>query len=537
MSSHSHKAVLLICLTINVWLVSGFAFAVVPDPQDAIIYEVNLRAFSQAGGIDGVTARIDEIDALGVNVIWLMPIHPIGAINQVPPLGSPYSVKDYSQISNEYGTQQDFTDLIDAAHSRGISVMMDWVANHTAFDHPWTSSNPEWYSQDGAGNIISPPGTNWLDVADLNYGNQAMRSAMIDEITYWARDVGVDGFRFDAADFVPFDFWQEAIPAVRSEANQPLLILAEGARSDHYAAGFDMTFDWGFYNALKSVFDGSSATSLASAHATTLGSAPSGKSVLRFTTNHDENAFDATPIELYGGLDGSLAAYAATLAYGGSPLVYTGQEIGWDQNIPFFSKAPVDWNTGASTQAWYEQILDIYIDRSSLQRGTLEDSSDSNIVLVRRTLNGEEIIMAINTRNSISTANIPNDWQGMMFDQFTGVNFDLLPSLQLDPYEVLVLANTPIPISGDYNGDGIVDPADYTVWRDTYGTTGSNLVADGDKSLSVDSADYTLWTNNFGNTWPTQSASTVPEPDAIIVVILGITILTLSRRQLVVGTV
>lgn len=422
------------------------------DVRNAIVYEVNLRAFSEAGDLNGVTARLDEMQELGVNMLWLMPITPVGAERRIPPMGSPYAVQNYDQVGAEYGDLQDLRALVAGAHSRGMTVMLDWVANHTAWDNPWIA-NPSWYTQSG-GQIVHPAGTNWLDVADLNYSNTAMRSAMIQSLQGWVQNVDIDGFRFDTADFVPFDFWQEAIPAVRNAANRPLLMLAEGARADHYAAGFDATYDWDFYNATKSVFGGTApATRLGATHAATLGSAPAGKSVLRFTTNHDENAFDATPIELFGGLEGSLAAYAATLAYGGMPLVYTGQEIGWTEEIPIFSRDPVDWSTGAATRSWYEQMLGVYSYRAALRQGTLTDSSNHDIVFVRRELDGEQVFMAVNTRAVNRSVEVPVSWQGVWFDQFTGRGSRLNSTLELAPYEVLVLSNDRTPIDGAYNGD------------------------------------------------------------------------------------
>lgn len=421
--------------------------AAVPAVKDAVIYEVNLRAFSEAGDLDGVTARLDNIQQLGANVIWLMPIHPIGVPNRVPPLGSPYSVQDYRLIGSEYGTASNLRALISGARARGISVMMDWVANHTAWDHAWLGAHPDWYTQDDQGQIIHPPGTNWLDVADLNYDNLAMRSAMIDEIEYWAGNFDIDGFRFDAADLVPFDFWQQAIPAVRMAANRPLLMLAEGSRSDHFTAGFDMTYDWNFYNAAKSVFrENASATALATAHAASTAGVPQGASVMRFTTNHDESAFDATPPVLFGSLEASLAAYAATLAYGGTPLVYAGQEIGWTENVPFFSNETLDWSTGQDTLAWYTSLLEIRENSEPWRSGSVADSSDQDIVFVRRESGNERIVIAVNTRDHANTVTVPFSWQGAYVDQFTGRNQRLRQSLQLDPFEVVVLTPGRIPV-------------------------------------------------------------------------------------------
>ncbi len=208
-------------------------FAGVPATSDIAMYEINLRAFSAGGTFQGILPRLDSIKKLGINVIWLMPIYPIGQKKMIPPMGSPYSVKNYLEVNPELGTLDDLKNLVRESHKRGMAVILDWVANHTAWDNPWIE-NKSWYTQDGNGIIISPPGTNWLDVADLNYENDEMRTAMISAMKYWILNANVDGFRCDAADFVPFDFWKQAIDSLNKLPGRKLILLAEGARSDHF---------------------------------------------------------------------------------------------------------------------------------------------------------------------------------------------------------------------------------------------------------------------------------------------------------------
>ena len=222
---------------------------------------------------------------------------------------------------------------------------------------------------------------------------------MISEMQYWVTDVGIDGFRADAADFVPYDFWQEAIPAVRGATQRPLLMLAEGARKDHYDAGFDLTWGFDFFDAVKQVFNSSrSARLLAVTNNADYDQIPSGKSILRFTTNHDESAWNATPPELFGGLNASLAAYAVTVAYGGTPLVYNGQEIGWSENVPIFSKSPLDWSTGQATSEWYSQLLHIREAHPAFADGMLTDQSNNDVALLLRELEGDQVLVMVNTR-------------------------------------------------------------------------------------------------------------------------------------------
>ena len=493
-----------------VWLCAAPVNAV-PALQDVVMYEVNLRSFSQAGDLNGVTARLDEIQSLGANVLWLMPIHPIGQERSVGQLGSPYSVQDYGAVSSEYGGLSELNTLVDAAHDRGMFVLMDWVANHTAWDHAWLA-NPGWYTQNPQGEIIHPPGTNWLDVADLNYSSTAMRSAMISEMQYWVADVEIDGFRADAADFVPFDFWQQAIPAVRGATQRPLLMLAEGARTDHYNAGFDLTFGWNFYNTVKSVFNSSnSATALGTSHTATSSQVPVGKSLLRFITNHDESAWDATPVELFGGLDASLAAYAVTVAYGGTPLVYASQEIGWSQNVPFFSRSPLDWTTGQETAEWYAQLLDIREGHIALRQGTLTDQSNSNIAMLLREYEGDQVLVMVNTRDNSQLIQVPSGWQGTWFNQFTGATEFVTPLFTLDAYEVLILAHLPPSMSGDFDGDGDADGRDFLSWQR------------GDSPYPFSVGDLADWQTHYG-TGSLSAVTAVPEPH-YFALLLGLVLL------------
>ena len=313
----------------------GVPLVSVPSTEQATIYEVNLRAQSSEGNLQGVISKLQHIKDLGTNVIWLMPIYEQGITNSV---NSPYCIKDYTKVSPEYGTLSDLRVLTDQAHALGMAVIMDWVANHTSWDHPWITEHPEWYTQNSAGQIIIPPGTNWNDVADLNFDQVAMRNAQIEAMKYWVLEANVDGYRCDYADGVPFDFWNEAINQLRALPNRDLLMLAEGTRTDHYQAGFDLTYGWNYYTALKNVWNGASSSTLTTTHQLEYGNIPAGKGKVRFTTNHDESAWDASPISLFNGKNGALAASVVNIFSGAVPLLYTGQEVGKTGTTPFFSK-------------------------------------------------------------------------------------------------------------------------------------------------------------------------------------------------------
>src|SRR4030042_312847 len=212
------KLNVLICSALLICIIStaqdpdqyGTPFTGVPDAQDAVIYQVNMRCFSSTGNFQGVIDRLDNIEALGVNVIYLMPFYPVGTLKA---FNSPYCIKDLYSVATEFGTLADLRNLVDEAHDRGMAVMIDWVANQTSWDHPWITDHPDWYLQDGDGNILQF--RSYSDVAALDFSNTSMRAEMINAMRYWVFTANIDGFRCDVADNPPIDYWQEAITSLR----------------------------------------------------------------------------------------------------------------------------------------------------------------------------------------------------------------------------------------------------------------------------------------------------------------------------------
>ncbi|MFN5620408.1 MAG: alpha-amylase family glycosyl hydrolase [Flavobacteriales bacterium] len=414
----------------------GTPFQGIPATEDIIMYEVNLRAFSSQGNLQGVIDKLDHLQSLHVNVIWLMPIYPIGTINSV---NSPYSVKDHKAVSAEYGDLAKLRQLTDAAHARGMAVILDWVANHTAWDHPWMNT-PSWYSQDANGNVIMPPGTNWADVADLNFENHDMRNAMVDAMKYWVLQANVDGFRCDYANGVPFDFWLDAITALRSLPGRELIMLAEGDRVDHYAAGFDMTFSWDYYTALKNVFAGQPAFTINAISGNEYLQVPAGKQKLRFTTNHDQSAWEAAPPSLFGGIAGATAATVAMTFMQGVPLIYTGQETGRTTTTPFFSNSPIDWNANLAMVNDYRSIYSIYAASDAARRGTSTLYSANDAIIVERVFNGEHLLVIVNARNSAVTVPMPAALVNTAWTEAqTGATEFISDNMGLMPYGYKVL--------------------------------------------------------------------------------------------------
>lgn len=410
-----------------------------PETEDAVIYEVNLRAFSSTGDLPGVISRLNEIKALGVNTIWLMPIYEEGVVNSVH---SPYCVKDYKKVSAEYGSLEDLRTLTTQAHQLGMSVILDWVANHTSWDNTWITEHPEWYSQNAAGNIIIPPGTNWNDVADLNFNQAEMKSEMIDAMKYWVLEANIDGFRCDYADGVPFEFWQEALTSLEAIPNRELLFLAEGTRADHYTAGFDLTYGWNFYTACKNVWTGSLASTLYSTHLSEYTNIPTGKHKIRFTTNHDESAWDASPWSLFNGKAGALAASVSTIFTGGVPLIYTGQEVGRSTTTPFFTNSPINWTINQDMLQAYKDIFAFRKQSAAARKGATSNFVNSaNVVCMKKVLGSESVVIIVNVRNSTQSYAVPSPLTGSWTNALTNANYTLGSTLSLAPYQYLILKN------------------------------------------------------------------------------------------------
>jgi glycosidase len=403
------------------------------------MYEVNPLVFSSTRDLQGVIGSLDEIKALGVNVVWLMPIYEMGEDRSV---GSPYCISDYLQVNPSYGTLEDLRELVDSAHEKGMAVMLDWVANHTAWDHVWMSDRDYYVQENGV--IIHPPGTNWQDVAELNYANAEMRAEMISAMKYWVLEANVDGFRCDYATGVPGWFWQEAIDSLRSIPNRDLIMFAESGDLTLLSKGFDMAFSWNYYGTLLNVFNNNgNARDLYTTHRSEFSSLAAGKTTVRFVTNHDQHAWDGTPQQLFGSQEAVMAAAASAFYMGGIPLMYNGQEIAVPYQLPFFvpTSVAINWSLNPTVRTQYEELLAAYHDYEFLRSSEIEkDYSTFALSAVEKIANGDTALVIINTRNELKALNLPANWQNRnVTDIFTQASVGLGSQLNLDPYEVRVL--------------------------------------------------------------------------------------------------
>lgn len=418
----------------------GTPFGNVTDKQDAIIYQVNIRAFSQQGNFEGVITRLDSIKALGVNVIYLMPIYPVGAVNSV---NSPYCVKDYKKVNSEFGTLTDLRRLVDSAHHKNMSVILDWVANHTSWDNVWIGSHKTWYLQQG-GNIVSPPGTSWNDVAQLNFENAEMRLAMIKAMKFWILTANADGFRCDYADGPPVDFWEQAIDTLRNISTHTLLLLAEGKRSTNYSAGFDFNFGFSFYGQLKNIFgNNQSAQLIDGLNNTEYNGASEGRQVVRYITNHDVNSSDGTPLDLFGGKSGSMAAFVVAAYMKSVPMIYNGQEVATPFRITFpFTDSKIDWTLNPDVTEEYKKVLAFRNNSQAIRRGEVNSYSSDDVCAFTKEIGAEKVAVFSNLRNSAVSYTLPPALANTLWtNALKDTTVTLSNQLFLQPYAYMILKN------------------------------------------------------------------------------------------------
>lgn len=308
--------------------------------KNAVLYQLNTRQFTPEGTFRAAAAQLPRLAEFGVDIIWLMPIHPIGEKNRKGTLGSPYSVKDYFAVNPEFGTMDDFKALVKAAHDLGLKVMIDWVANHTAWDNPLSVEHPDWYARDYKGEFRPTPWWDWSDIIDLDYSRPALREYMTRAMKFWVQEADIDGFRCDVAGFVPVDFWNNA--RAELDAIKPVLMLAEWESRDLHASAFDMTYAWSWRKAMHGIAQGHADVNALFVYYSWNESAFPRKSYrMTYVSNHDTNAWDGTMFEAFG--DALQATAVLSFVGEGFPLIYNGQEAGNEKRLAFFEKDPIAW--------------------------------------------------------------------------------------------------------------------------------------------------------------------------------------------------
>lgn len=333
--------------------------------KDAAIYQINTRQFTPEGTFRAAEQQLPRLKQLGVDILWLMPIHEIGVKNRKGTLGSPYSVKDYYSVNPEFGTLADLKHFVAAAHAQGMHVLLDWVANHTAWDNPLHADHPDWYERDWKGDFRPTPWWDWSDIIDLDFRQPGLRKYMTDALKYWVREVDVDGYRCDVAGFIPLDFWDNA----RRELDQikPVFMLAEWEMRDMHARAFDMTYAWSWHEALQLIAEGrANVNKLYVYYSWNESAYPVEALRMTYTSNHDANAWDGTGPERLGAA--LPAATVLSVVGEGLPLIYNSQEAGESKRLKFFERDPIEWRPDPMN-ALYTRLLALKKQQSALWNG------------------------------------------------------------------------------------------------------------------------------------------------------------------------
>lgn len=409
-------------------------------PESAVIYEANIRQYSPEGTFAAFAKDIPKLKQLGVKILWVMPIYPIGIEKRKEGLGSYYSIKDYKAVNPEFGKLEDFKNLVKTAHENGIYVILDWVANHTAWDHAWVKEHPEYYAKDKDGKMISP--FDWTDVVKLDYNNPAMRKAMVDEMKYWLTEANVDGFRCDVAAEVPTDFWDNASAELKK--TKPVFMLAEAEKPELSKKAFEMAYGWESHHIMNDIAQGKKTVKDWDNYITKKDTTwEKDDFTMYFTSNHDENSWNGTEYERMGDAVETFAAL--TYVIPGMPLIYNGQEYDLNRRLKFFVKDSLTTTKGKMFPI-YEKLGKLKNENVALNGGKnpasykkIVTSADQNILAFEREKQDKKVIFIGNLSKTAQTFSAPIE--GEFTDYISGnkVVFTKEQKLTFKPWEYKIL--------------------------------------------------------------------------------------------------
>lgn len=415
-------------------------FPLVSWAKDTNIYEVNIRQYTREGSFAAFGKHLPRLKSMGVEVLWMMPITPISAAVRQGTLGSYYACSSYTAINPEYGNLDDFKQLVQAIHAAGMYVIIDWVANHTGWDHHWAKEHPDWYVLDEEGNFTEKNG--WHDVIDLDYTNQAMRNAMIEAMQFWVKETGIDGFRCDMAHLVPLDFWKSARAAC--DPIRPLFWLAECEVVDYHQV-FDLSYAWHWMHTTEKYAKGEVDVQSIQQVLHSYSQYPTGAHKLFFTSNHDENSWNGTEYEKYGRAALPWSVFTAT--WKGVPLVYSGQELPNLKRLAFFDKDLIEWNERPALHDWYCRLLRLRKEAGLQEAETFVlPVSHPHVMAYLRRYQGKVVLVLLNfsadTRVKITVA---HEWvKGNFRSLASGLHYSFKNEhlFELQAYDALVYIST-----------------------------------------------------------------------------------------------
>jgi glycosidase len=395
------------------------SFKQVSWANTASIYEVNIRQYTAEGTFKAFEKHLPRIKDMGIDIIWLMPITPISQVNKKGSLGSYYACSSYTKINPEFGSTNDFKDLVDAAHNLGMKVIIDWVANHTGKQHEWMQENPSWFAQDASGNFTERNG--WDDVVDLNFDNPLMRIALIDAMKYWVQQFNLDGFRCDMAHLVPLDFWINARTVL--ESTKTLYWLAE-CEDMAYHQVFDTSYAWAWMHASQKVGKGSDGLHEVYNTLHQYAQYPERAYKLFFTSNHDENSWNGTEYEKYGIAAKAWAVF--TFTWNGQPLIYSGQELPNLKRLAFFDKDQIQWTTSKPLlNDFYKTLLHARKQFPVLATGSIFNlPTNSNVMAYLKQSQDETALVILNLSAERQHVHIVHEgFNGNFSNIFSGLSF------------------------------------------------------------------------------------------------------------------
>lgn len=415
--------------------------------KNATIYEVNIRQYTPEGTFKAFESHLPRLKEMGIDILWLMPIHPIGEKNRKGTLGSYYSVKDYYGINPEFGTMNDFKHLINKIHEMGMYVIIDWVANHSAWDNPLVEEHPEWYSKTREGNFQPTPWYDWDDIIDFDYNQPGIRKYMTEALKYWVAETNIDGYRCDVAGFIPVDFWDN----VRAELDKikPVFMLAEWESRDLHKNAFDMTYSWSLWDKMHAAAVGGKGISgLIEYMAHDVSTFPKNGYRMTFTDNHDKNSWEGNQYSNFGKALPAAMVLCGTV--NGMPLVYSGQEAGLARSIKFFEKDQIEWKQHENAEI-YRKLFELKHKNQALWNGTwggemvrIYSDKMNQVISFSRDKNGDKIMVLVNYCSEPVNVKLKTKHHiGNYIELFSDQSVKIKPqsSFKMDPWDYKVLVH------------------------------------------------------------------------------------------------
>lgn len=404
--------------------------------KNAAIYQINTRQFTQEGTLRAAEEHLPRLKELGAVILWLMPITEIGVKNRKGTLGSPYSVKDYYRVNPEFGSLDDLKHFVNTAHNLGMYVILDWVANHSAWDNPLVDEHPEWYARDWKGDFRPTPWWDWPDIIDFDYDQPAMRKYMTDAMKYWVQEVDIDGYRCDVAGFVPTDFWNN----VRKEldAIKPVFMLAEWEARDLHAEAFDMTYAWSWHDAVHQIAMGKAdLNALYVYYSWNEKAYPADIMRMNFVSNHDKNAWEGTEFENFG--EALEAAIVLSVVGEGMPLIYNGQEAGNTRRLAFFERDPIEWKEHPLGE-FYKRLFALKKENTALWNAAwgarmihVPNSAQTKVLSFVRQNERDKVLAVINFSDEPQSVTLHESlYHDRYTDYFADQSVDLLAATPVD---------------------------------------------------------------------------------------------------------